>query len=277
MVWMFGSDYVPSDSDDDEEGRMYDHGARDEAVSDDDDIDMVKEFAALRRGMRAYSFAGFTFRISAIESLAFLIAMRSTYPAASAGLLLNSTFSGAHVRSLRDLRHISSDLTDGARMSMSEANAGGDSVASEALSIEVVARAFGAELVCTEMGVEYFPAGGSMTDYVVAMQTARRRVVASVSVTRAMEVPGMPEFGIAEAAKLLMKKLSGVKAAARNMVVPRRVDVAVLHVWASSGQVARKVRKAYRKVVPEEVKQGVVVLLTVAKCPAIFSRSRGKL
>jgi hypothetical protein len=43
--------------------------------------------------------------------------------------------------------------------------AGGNSVQSEVLSIEILHRQFGARLVRTEMEIEYWPCGSKKTDY----------------------------------------------------------------------------------------------------------------
>lgn len=78
---------------------------------------------------------------------------------------------------------------------------------SEALSFELMQALFGARLTHTEMEIEYFPMGGSITDYCCEMFGER----VGVSVTRAMRFHGgcMTEE---EATALLSKKLNGVNA-----------------------------------------------------------------
>jgi len=102
------------------------------------------------------------------------------------------------------------DLCDGARRIMDEPNAGGNSVWSEVLSLEVLYRMFGAKLVKTEMEIRYAPAGSKKTDYscVIAGQKL------GVSVTRAYKYRGV--YTNEDAALLLHKKLYGVLASSQN-------------------------------------------------------------
>lgn len=60
-------------------------------------------------------------------------------------------------------------LTEGGRRIRDLPNAGGNSVASEVMSYEVLRASYGAELLKTEMELEYFPMGGSITDYSVLL------------------------------------------------------------------------------------------------------------
>jgi hypothetical protein len=60
-------------------------------------------------------------------------------------------------------------LTEGGRRIRDLPNAGGNSVASEVMSFEVLRASYGADLLKTEMELEYFPMGGSITDYSVLL------------------------------------------------------------------------------------------------------------
>jgi hypothetical protein len=60
-------------------------------------------------------------------------------------------------------------LTDGGSRIRDLPNAGGNSVASEVMSFEVLRASYGADLLKTEMELEYFPMGGSITDYSVLL------------------------------------------------------------------------------------------------------------
>jgi hypothetical protein len=71
-------------------------------------------------------------------------------------------------------------LSAGAQRVLTTPNAGGSSIASEALSCEVLCRVMGAQLLETEMGVVY-KGRCSMTDFVIAVGGE----IIGVSVTRA--------------------------------------------------------------------------------------------
>merc|ERR1712159_921237 len=60
-------------------------------------------------------------------------------------------------------------LGEDATRVLCEANAGGASRISEALSVEVLARAFGARLLKLEMEIVYWPSHGSITDFLVEL------------------------------------------------------------------------------------------------------------
>ncbi|XP_071958582.1 uncharacterized protein [Antedon mediterranea] len=87
-------------------------------------------------------------------------------------------------------------------------NAGGNSVESEVLSFEMLHRCFGAELLKTEMEVDYFPSGGAITDYTCRLFG----ITLGVSVTRAMKYKGQFDVEDAreDATRLLTKKLNGM-------------------------------------------------------------------
>ncbi|CAH1773776.1 unnamed protein product [Owenia fusiformis] len=141
-------------------------------------------------------------------------------------------------------------------------NAGGSSVISEVMSYEVLKRCFGAKLLKTEMEVSYFPEGGSITDYVCEMFSTRL----GVSVTRAMKYRG--EYTDEDAEKLLVKKLTGVIQATQNSL--ENWSKQILHVWATSTNVANTIIKTYHKL-PEHIKCNTVVIVTIAhNSPEIF-------
>ncbi|XP_013390306.1 AAC-rich mRNA clone AAC4 protein [Lingula anatina] len=134
-------------------------------------------------------------------------------------------------------------------------NAGGNSVVSEVLSYEMMKSCFGATLLKTEMEVEYFPEGGSITDYTCSMFGS----TLGVSVTRAMNFRG--EFTHEDAIRLLNKKLKGILQSSNNTMETWAKQI--LHVWATSNHVANVLIRAY-DVIDEHVKSNTVVLVTVA-------------
>lgn len=141
-------------------------------------------------------------------------------------------------------------------------NAGGNSVLSEALSFELLQRCFRATLIKTEMEIEYFPLGGSMTDYVCSLCGND----VAVSVTRAMKFRG--DYTEEDAEKLLYKKLKGVVQSNRNAVT--KWSKQILHIWASSSMIASTVTSVFDRIDPKVKANTVVLVTTATKSPFIF-------
>ena len=142
-----------------------------------------------------------------------------------------------------------------------EENAGGASHVSEALSMELLQRAFGARLLKTELEIIYWPANGSITDFAVELAGA----CVGVSVTRAMCAPGVP-FGAAQAEHLLRKKLSGVVASTQTCC--GLFNKQILHVWARGAAAADALDDAYARLEPALLAD-TVVLVTVCEGPQL--------
>ena len=184
-------------------------------------------------------------------------------------------------------------LLGGAHRLLESDNLGGTSELSEALSFELIARCFGpphARLHATEREVQYFDSRGARTDYVAELFAAP----CAVSVTRAYETIGggvegvagtdgagdgrgggrggdgggrggagsAKPFELADAERLLRKKLAGVQATNRSNAEGWRVQL--LHCWAQSARVARLVRLAHA-LLPRELRANTVVLVTVVQ------------
>ncbi|KAL8590065.1 hypothetical protein ACOMHN_034296 [Nucella lapillus] len=141
-------------------------------------------------------------------------------------------------------------------------NAGGSSELSEALSFELLQRCFRATLVKTEMEIEYFPQGGSMTDYVCALCGSD----VAVSVTRAMKYRGA--YTEEDAEKLLHKKLKGVVQSNHNAVT--KWNKQILHIWAATSQVANTVTAVFQRMDPKVKANTVVLITTATRSPFIF-------
>jgi hypothetical protein len=148
------------------------------------------------------------------------------------------------------------ELSPGGERVKSSANAGGSSIESEALSACLLERCFGAKLKKTEMEIEYFPVGGSMTDYMCEIFCTNL----GVSVTRAMKYKG--NYTIEDAMTLLRKKLTGVLNASKNALEGWHKQL--LHVWTPTRQVALAVKEAYIQL-GDETKGNTVVLVTTAQ------------
>ena len=168
----------------------------------------------------------------------------------------SQTCSGVVFTEMRQLKPISSmSLSSGAKRMSTCPNAGGSSEKSEILSFELLKRCFGADLIKTEMEVNYFPAGGSITDYTCTMFSTKL----GVSVTRAFNYRG--DFTMEDAARLLAKKLNGVLTSSKNTV--EKWDKQILHVWVASLAVSILLAEAYIQI-PMDLKSNTVVLVTVA-------------
>ncbi|KAH3891421.1 AAC-rich mRNA clone AAC4 protein-like [Dreissena polymorpha] len=143
-------------------------------------------------------------------------------------------------------------------------NAGGSSVGSEVLSFEVLQKCFKAKLLKTEMEVEYFPEGGSITDYVCVVFGTKL----GVSVTRARNYWGR-DFTSEQAAHLLNKKLRGINQSSRNSL--ENWNKQVLHVWSANRDVTNVLVQAFHTLEPE-VKSNTVVLITntTTSCDFIY-------
>ncbi|XP_071505180.1 AAC-rich mRNA clone AAC4 protein-like [Diadema antillarum] len=159
------------------------------------------------------------------------------------------------------------NLSEMARRMKECPNAGGDSVESEVMSLELFHRCFGAKLLKTEMEIEYFPHGGSIVDYTCEMFG----VSLGVSVTRAMKYKG--DFEKEDAEKLLGKKLSGIANATQNAL--DRWSKKVLHIWATSAKVADTLSSVYNDLSPQ-LRQDTVVMVTIVTQPqhSLFRNSR---
>jgi len=142
-------------------------------------------------------------------------------------------------------------------------NAGGSSRISEALSIELLNRAFGARLSKLELELRYWPSNGSITDFSVEVDGT----CLGVSVTRAMGAP-RSEYTVEAAESLLRKKLSGVLRSTETCC--DEFTKQVLHIWAPSERCAQAVERAYERL-PQSLIANTVVLVTVCGLMALFT------
>jgi len=158
------------------------------------------------------------------------------------------------------LPHLCAD----ARRVYEEDNAGGSSLISESMSMELLARTFGAKLRCTEMQLTYWPAHSSMTDFSVELDG----VELGVSVTRALSKPDV-QMGVEEALRLLQKKLSGVlKSTAACYNADWRKQI--LHIWARSEHVVRAIAVAYARLEPELIANTLCLVTCCEALPELF-------
>jgi len=170
-------------------------------------------------------------------------------------------------------------------------NAGGQSDKSEAMSFEMLRRVFGAELVKTEMEIEYDWCISKRTDFSVRMFDKKDRDVKTpilsqfslakrafmfsqvtkvgVSVTRAYKHAG--DYTDEDAVHLLTKKLYGVKASTKDVTEMDAWKQQILHVWVPSPHILQCLARAYGAIAVSENKDqrdllsNTVVLCTLVK------------
>lgn len=156
--------------------------------------------------------------------------------------------------------HLSSSNTSKLKLSesalrvLNTPNAGGNSVWSEVLSMEMLSMLYSAKLEKTEMELQYVMEG-SITDYSVKMNG----FVIGVSVTRAMKYRGV--FSYEDALALLTKKMKGVMKSSENISEEHKWTKQVLHVWVQEPYMVALVEQAYAALT--ELHSNTLVQLTV--------------
>lgn len=152
---------------------------------------------------------------------------------------------------------------------LSEPNAGGTSRISEALSAEVLARAFGAKVLQTECEIRYWPSDGAITDFAIEIDSTS----VGVSVTRALGPPNLP-YSAEHAETLLRKKLNGVLRSTENAC--GQWSKQILHVWAPSTAAADAIDKAYGRL-DDILTADTVVLVSICEgLAALFEEKSSK-
>jgi len=153
---------------------------------------------------------------------------------------------------------------------LDDRNAGGSSRISEALSLDLMTRKFGAVLVETESEMQAKAGPNTpLLDYAIDVKGKR----IGVSVTRAMAPPHAPErgFELRDALALLRKKLKGLRAARGAW------DRRVLHVWAESERVERLVCEAAAAMRGDMPRNACVVVSLAPAFRALFNEGKGAL
>lgn len=145
-------------------------------------------------------------------------------------------------------------------------NAGGNSKASEALSLELLNRQLNAKLQCTEMELEYFPFGSKITDYSVTVSGE----VVGVSVTRAMKYEGT--FSEVDAEHLLTKKLYGVVASSKAVLKKYRWRKQILHILVEKRYMLEILERVWKQMC-KELQSNTVVLACLCEAPWVFYNS----
>ena len=153
-------------------------------------------------------------------------------------------------------------------------NAGGTSVESEVLSYEVLHRCFGAQLLRTEMEIQYFPEGSKKTDYSVLLFGKP----IGISVTRAMKFNGT--FTEEDAIHLLEKKLLGIILSSENVYEEHGWEKQILHVWATHNYIADIIAEQFQKM-SASLRLNTIMIITVSdhrsKAANIFTQNHAAL
>jgi len=150
-------------------------------------------------------------------------------------------------------------LTTGGQKIMDDPNAGGSSKPSEAFAFEVLARCELADLLKTELEVDYLDEQGKITDLLVRVDGLKL----GVSVTRAMSWPYDAAYPQDTASDLLTKKLEGIQASTAN-VAPNDAWVRqALSVLAFSDAHAVVLREAWNAL-PADLRGDTLLFVTVS-------------
>lgn len=155
-------------------------------------------------------------------------------------------------------------LSKSARQVLVTENAGGSSALSEALSMELLNRMFGAELIKTEMAVRY-TRQSSICDFVVSI--AQHSF--GVSVTRA--VTHAAPLQQSDATALLSKKLRALAQAIDSVSDEDAWERGLLHVLVASSEDGDTVCAAF-SALPKSLYRVAAVIVTVVKdAPWVFN------
>jgi hypothetical protein len=166
---------------------------------------------------------------------------------------------------------------DEANQIMTEPNAGGASVVSEALSMELLHRRFGATDVTTEMAIQYWCNNWKKIDYIATIHGIRT----GVSVTRAMGYPEASSFTEDDAHRLCYKKLYGLVVARAGISRSCSYDRSILHCFCQDDRIAELMKTAFEKLIKEDEKKvdsqatltgSIIIILTVcSNFPEVFT------
>lgn len=174
-------------------------------------------------------------------------------------LALSSRHHAFFVHTFRALRPFYSfSWSPGSMRILTTQNAGGNSENSEALSFELLHRLYGAELIKTEMEIEY-SVRSKLTDYTVHLGGQPL----GVSVSRAMKYPTPDRFSPGDALTLLCKKLNGVLVSNRGVSSRDRWERQILHLWVQTPGAAGILERTFQAL-PRELVQDTIVVCTIA-------------
>ncbi|MBM4354894.1 MAG: hypothetical protein FJ109_14075 [Deltaproteobacteria bacterium] len=149
-------------------------------------------------------------------------------------------------------------LCPGGQEVILDGNAGGSSILSEAFSFEVLYWCEGAQLLKTEMEIDYKDEAGKITDLLVLIDGLK----VGVSVSRAVSWPKDAPYLATQAGDLLKKKLSGIQASTANVKPEDAWTKQILHVLAWSEGHATVLEEVWEGLDPS-VKGDTILLVTI--------------
>lgn len=163
-----------------------------------------------------------------------------------------------------DITKRTAGLSTASKRMLETPNAGGNSIWSEVISLEMLSGMYGAALLRTELEILY-GCHSKITDF--SVQIMGHHI--GVSVTRAMKFRGI--FNADDAIRLMKKKLNGVVRSTRGVIREHRWEKQILHVFAECDYVADTIRRIYDSEIEEEDKANTMIIITVARdCPWLF-------
>jgi len=150
-----------------------------------------------------------------------------------------------------------SKLSKGAKKRFDGANAGGSSKCSEVMSMQLFFDCEKATVHKTETEIKY-DKQGSITDYMLDYKGTKL----GVSVTRAYKGPMGQTYTLADATKLLTKKLNGIVESTGNVSAADKWSRQVLHVWTLRSDWIALLQAAW-KALPVATQADTIVVVTV--------------
>lgn len=136
-------------------------------------------------------------------------------------------------------------------------NAGGSSICSEVMSMQLLIDCEGGKVLKKETEILY-TGEGPKTDYITDIQGAK----VGVSVTRAYLGPFVDTYTLEDATSLLTKKLGGVNESTLLVSPEDKWSKQILHIWTLDETWAQTVKTAW-ETLDTELKSNTIVLITV--------------
>ncbi len=151
-------------------------------------------------------------------------------------------------------------LRPGAKKRYEGENAGGSSMCSEVMSVQLLHECEGATLYKTETEITYKRKQGAITDWVALV--GQRRL--GVSVTRAYKGPTIDVYTADDAKTLLEKKLAGINQSSAKVSDADKWLKQVLHVWTLRADWVPILETSW-KGLDAQLRADTIVLVTVEK------------
>ena len=149
-------------------------------------------------------------------------------------------------------------------------NAGGNSILSEAYSIELLNRYYDADNFIFENDIQYWHSTCSIIDYITYINNQR----VGVSVTRALNYQNPTDFTLHQATKLLQNKLYGLLIARNAVVAEQRYLHSILHIWVQNQKVCDIINHARQQIdiytLGPNVYGNVIILVSICDNNSLY-------